>query len=927
MKRSLLIFFFLTLSLIAEEQKKIILIGNFYPIEKKFGNPLEEKNLKSFLTDKLTNAGYEVGNIDSNLELSKNSGHIRIEGFYSSFEDGSIYIQFYDPESGELLDAMSQTRLQNKIEGIELDPSEFSKDKYETWNEIAKKLILRLKSNPNRIKKPHNIQEHVLDTPIAKLKNFSRATVDLEKQKSEVFQLLAEQNVSVASNVLKEANKQPVSVTVIRSEQIRLSGARTLNDLLMIYVPGYFKVEDQDDTIAGFRGLAPDSNSKVLLLLNGFNMNTEWQFGPPDSIINSMNLDYIERIEVIRGPGSVTLGQGALLGVINIITKNPTTNQNTEILAGMGKDQYRNFSLQSGAKGQLVEDLKTYFYLSRMSYNGQKLRSEGWTKEREYEGAEVRGFEQITDPREKETLKTFSWNGGDFYSNIASSSGNRLERNRNQTIVGNIEYKNFNLQTFIGDQRRDLYNFYRDRNEVDSQIRNLAGTYTHHFSESLRLTTKTFYTQDDFGFFSHGGVRLAGTRENRYGGSSILNWNISSKNTLAIGLEYRKYDLGRNDNSGNNFIVNRAEAESFFPKEQNGTISPTSSFQVNETNRFVFPRSIPVGSIFVEDVHKINERWDLFGAFRYDKHPFWGSNISPRLGAIYTHSRESNFRFSYQEGFRGAVGVSYTGGYQKDGLLRSENFGSVEQAQIPNIDSNRNPTIFRNIPQAEPEKMRSFEIASKIRPNQKLYIDTVLFYNMIENVIDVGVIYPNPDTNKTPRIGTDEPGDWGGYFFFRNTPGILRQGGGEISFGIKQTKYDVSVSHSAVKVLGASTELHNSQYLTSDPKNKHFRAYPENVTRLNLLLYPINSVSIGLNYLYNYNWYAPTGANVKGIHMLNGGCQWNFYENMYMIVSVRNILDAQNLYPINSVAGDVTLAQGTPSYEGRTYWIQIKAVF
>lgn len=927
MKRLVLLFLFIPLALISQEQKKVILIGNFFPIDKKSGNQLEEKNLKVFLTEKLTNAGYEVTEIEQTSESSNKSAHIRIEGFYSSFEDGSIYIQFYQPSTGELLDAMSQTRLQNKIEGIELDPSEFSKDKYQTWNEIAKKLILRLRSNPNRIKKPHNIQEHVLDTPIAKLKNFSSATVDLEKQKSEVFQILAEQNISVASNVLKEANKQPVSVTVIRSEQIRLSGARTLNDLLMIYVPGFFKVEDQDDTIAGFRGLAPDSNSKVLLLLNGINLNTEWQFGPPDSIINSMNLDYIERIEVIRGPGSVTLGQGALLGVINIITKNPTTYQNTEITAGLGKDQYRNLSIQSGAKGQLVEDLKTYFYLSRMSYNGQKLRSEGWTKEREYEGAEVRGFEQIFDPREKETFNTFRSNGGDFYSNIAASSGNRLERNRNQTLIGNIEYKNFSLQTFIADQRRDLYNFYRDRNEVDSQIRNLAGTYTHHFSESLRLTTKSFFTQDDFGFFSHSGVRLAGTRENRYGGSSILNWDISSKNTLAIGIEYRKYDLGQKDDSGNNFIVNRAEAGSFFQKENNNTISPTSTLQVNETNRFVFPRSIPVGSFFVEDVHKISDKWDLFGAFRYDKHPFWGSNISPRLGTIYTHSRESNFRFSYQEGFRGAVGVSYTGGYQKDGLLRSENFGAVEQAQIPNVDPNKNPTIFRNIPQAEPEKMRSFEIASKIRPSQKYYIDTVLFYNMIENVIDVGVIYPNPDTNKTPRIGTDEPGDWGGYFFFRNTPGILRQGGGEISLGLKQTKYDISISHSAVKVLGASTELHNSQYLTSDTRNKHFRAYPENVTRLNILLYPVSSVSIGLNYLYNYNWFAPTGANVKGIHMLNGGCQWNFFENMYMIVSVRNILDAQNLYPINSVAGDVTLAQGTPSYEGRTYWIQIKAVF
>lgn len=100
-----------------------------------------------------------------------------------------------------------------------------------------------------------------------------------------------------------------------------MSGARTVNEVLTTYVPGFFTVEDQDDTIAGFRGFASDNNAKVLLLINGHNMNTEWFWGPPDSIINGMNMEYIERIEVIRGPGSVTLGQGALLGVINIITK------------------------------------------------------------------------------------------------------------------------------------------------------------------------------------------------------------------------------------------------------------------------------------------------------------------------------------------------------------------------------------------------------------------------------------------------------------------------------------------------------------------------------------------------------------------------------------------------------------------------------
>jgi len=135
------------------------------------------------------------------------------------------------------------------------------------------------------------------------------------------FEQLLETDVSVASKVSNDPDKQPVSVTVVTREQLQLSAARTLNEALMVYVPGFFTVEDQDDTIAAFRGLAADNNSKVMMLLNGHNLNAEWFMGPPDAILNSNNFDWIERIEVIRGPGSVTLGQGALLGVINIITR------------------------------------------------------------------------------------------------------------------------------------------------------------------------------------------------------------------------------------------------------------------------------------------------------------------------------------------------------------------------------------------------------------------------------------------------------------------------------------------------------------------------------------------------------------------------------------------------------------------------------
>ncbi len=85
--------------------------------------------------------------------------------------------------------------------------------------------------------------------------------------------------ISVASNISTDENKQPAAVTTITRQQLQLSSARTLAEALTLFVPGFFLVEDQDDMIMGFRGLAPDNNSKVMLLINGHNVNTEFFWG------------------------------------------------------------------------------------------------------------------------------------------------------------------------------------------------------------------------------------------------------------------------------------------------------------------------------------------------------------------------------------------------------------------------------------------------------------------------------------------------------------------------------------------------------------------------------------------------------------------------------------------------------------------------
>lgn len=117
------------------------------------------------------------------------------------------------------------------------------------------------------------------------------------------------------------ARKVPVALTVISQEQIRSAPARTVLDLMETYVPGMMWIHSNPNSPQpAIRGVSSDRATKILLLVNGRMVN-EYAAAGAVSELNAWNLEDIERIEVIRGPGSVTYGPGATMGVVNIITK------------------------------------------------------------------------------------------------------------------------------------------------------------------------------------------------------------------------------------------------------------------------------------------------------------------------------------------------------------------------------------------------------------------------------------------------------------------------------------------------------------------------------------------------------------------------------------------------------------------------------
>jgi outer membrane receptor protein involved in Fe transport len=122
----------------------------------------------------------------------------------------------------------------------------------------------------------------------------------------------------VASFTATRLKDSPAVVTVINGEDIRASGARDLTDILYM-VPGYFMGVDTEGVVGpGIRGLW-GYEGKILLMIDGKEMN-ELLFSTIQ-LGNEFPVELIERVEVVRGPGSVIYGGSAELSVINIVTR------------------------------------------------------------------------------------------------------------------------------------------------------------------------------------------------------------------------------------------------------------------------------------------------------------------------------------------------------------------------------------------------------------------------------------------------------------------------------------------------------------------------------------------------------------------------------------------------------------------------------
>ncbi|MGL6289965.1 MAG: TonB-dependent receptor plug domain-containing protein, partial [Silanimonas sp.] len=675
-------------------------------------------------------------------------------------------------------------------------------------------------------------------------------------------------------------------------------------ELLALHVPGFFLVDDQDDTITAVRGLAPDNNSKLMLLLDGQPLNAEWFWGPPDAVLNGLDLEVFERIEVVRGPGSVTLGQGALLGVVNLVTRRDAPGFGASLVLG----ERGRRAASARWEAAFGDDGLARLHVGRGRHDGASVPDEGLARQAD-QGLTVH------------------------------ERGHRLYNGEHDNVLATIEYGPWHFRGFHFHQSRDLYAWRRDREVVEQRLNGMELGWSGAMARG-RLDVTLNYQNDEYMLSSHArgarqqalgrvpGLVMGGHREVRQG--ARLVWRSDAdleSHALAIGMEANRYVDGLRNADGDNFLAN---GQDLVLREGRDALS--------ERNRWALPNRTIIRSLFAEDQFGITEHWEGYVAARWDDHPYWGSRVSPRVALLWSATGRQQWRLSYQRGFRGAVGVHYGGGFEGDGLLREMNFAALEgNPWFPGAGG---------LQAVRPETLRSLELAWTLRWSPDLRLSVVGFANRVEDVIGVGALFIDDPARRAQavaaqaRIGTDRIGDWGGVFYFQNNDGSLSHYGLESALDWFRDDLGVRVraSHAYVTVNDASAGQFGpgNIYVGGRLDDPEPRSFPGHTLRVQAAWRPAwfdDRLGLTYTHLHHGRWSAPLGGTIADEHRQSGGdlgnlaldLSWPRASGFSLTLEVKNLWNERALMPATTVAGEESaLASGFPSREPRSVWLSLR---
>lgn len=214
-----------------------------------------------------------------------------------------------------------------------------------------------------------------------------RVDVAVKKQARVDVQLALLEEVTAASRVTESVDDAPASVTIISYQELRAMGYPTIAEAVR-GVRGLYLSDDRSYATIGVRGFSRpgDYGNRVLILLDGQPMNDNYIWSSYVGFDGRVDIDDIDRIEIVRGPGSVLYGTSAFFGVINLVTRSREQRTHGEVAVstaeyGVGRARATavlRFSEEAGmwATASVAHGAGRDFFFSELQSNPQDPRAE-----------------------------------------------------------------------------------------------------------------------------------------------------------------------------------------------------------------------------------------------------------------------------------------------------------------------------------------------------------------------------------------------------------------------------------------------------------------------------------------------------------------------------------------------------------------------
>ena len=439
-----------------------------------------------------------------------------------------------------------------------------------------------------------------------------------------------------ASRFEQKVIEAPSSVSIVTSDEIKKYGYRSLADILRS-VRGFYATNDRNYNYLGVRGfIRPgDYNTRILILGDGHRINDNIYDTAPIGREFPLDVDLIDRIEVIRGPSSSLYGTSAFLAVINITTKTGETTKGTEL---------------SGTAGS--QDT----YAGRLSYGNR------WQN-----GLDVLVSGSVYDSAGRGSL---------FYLEFADPSTNNgyavnIDDEKAYHLYGKASLRNVMVTGVFSTRDKQiptasygtLFNDSRLRTTDDHGYLDIR--YEHTTEEDMQVMARIFYDRYRYAGdypYDMAGYGLPGQSAidkdegigEWWGGEFQLTRSFFLKHKSTVGAEFR-------DN------IQQDQKNYYDDPSILGVVpNPILDDQRNSKNR----------AIFFQDEYRILRNLILNVGVRYDHYDTFGGTTNPRLAFIYRPFAKSTLKFLYGEAFRAPNAYEL---YYNDGATGKPNPGLLPE--------------------------------------------------------------------------------------------------------------------------------------------------------------------------------------------------------------------------------------------------------